>query len=853
MRRTLALLAVLVLLVGGCGGGANNQSSTKPAPNSSLSYSPAVLESKTVPQSTDSSGLPAIMSPALHNAFMAQLASHLDIATEAPHKSVALFGTVVSVSQNTLVLLDQPQQVNTNGTFFPVPSDTGPGTTATDLTITVDPSSADIRMVPGGMAGLKKGLYIFVGATIDSAGALNAQMVATVAQMFKDYPKSNPAPSTPASTTALPIPQPTPPSATLTDVRTVSLPESADAPNPDTNTVVLTKTEGFPGEYEKIGPSVGFGNCSANAQMEVGIGLGEKYQWPFQLVQDDNGGFVVSALDLEPTKVYGILNNLITFSLGEIYQPQDYTIFSQWGFAIGVDIGISCSAQIGPITVSLSWSLPIPGINADFLNLSKHHIPLAGERPLTVPPTECPGVAASLGPATLGVLACETQTFSGGRFRATITGPGGIAQGIAAGFDERQQVAAATAPNGGQATINQWNYAAHQNSRLTVGLLLGLSKVPGEEGGGEEKPNSGDIFTTNQRQKNQVGPTLADGRYKTGTWSQQDSNWYNSDGSPASAPTAAEITQGYANWFHPGQKGPTYSDGSWQDQSGHWHVLNADGFFSYGPGPAAGAKANNLTTADVGDKDDEAGEIPPDIAKQVDGPTVDVGSESVSPDHFSTDALTMTVPPPAPPAPPTAAGTQVTTFNPWTPSPLTGVAGANPNFSVSYASGSCDAGSSDDPGRASAYRCTISGPPTPNDVPAGAPVATSGVGNGSPCFANTTSGGTGSPLLCSSDPTNNKVVELFQNGANIPTSMANKEDPSQPPWVIILANGLRCTFDGYSPYHDVYPYDCPGNVGVTAPDRSSPTWSVQEGSHATMQSSEAAPSGPKVAVTTAYR
>jgi hypothetical protein len=74
----------------------------------------------------------------------------------------------------------------------------------------------------------------------------------------------------------------------------------------------------------------------------------------------------------------------------------------------------------------------------------------------------------------------------------------------------------------------------------------------------------------------------------------------------------------------------------------------------------------------------------------------------------------------------------------------------------------------------------------------------------------------------------------------------NHNDPSQPPWVLILADGQECHFQGYGTNSNVFPYYCRGTVGATLPDRSQPTWTVREGT-------DSAPSSIRVAVVTAYR
>ena len=176
------------------------------------------------------------------------------------------------------------------------------------------------------------------------------------------------------------------------------------------------------------------------------------------------------------------------------------------------------------------------------------------------------------------------------------------------------------------------------------------------------------------------------------------------------------------------------------------------------------------------------------------------------------------------PPPPATSATQVRMFSPWVANPTTGVGTPPAGAAITDATGSCDSGSSDDPGRAEAYRCT---PP----------------GNGTPCFPNTISGDPGSPLLCSSDPTSNQLIRLTP-ASPVPTQLANKADTSAPPWFLVLADGKHCSLAGYGTNTATLPYFC-GTTGVvtTAPDRTKPLWSVHEapaGPNPTLQSAAVA-------------
>lgn len=159
--------------------------------------------------------------------------------------------------------------------------------------------------------------------------------------------------------------------------------------------------------------------------------------------------------------------------------------------------------------------------------------------------------------------------------------------------------------------------------------------------------------------------------------------------------------------------------------------------------------------------------------------------------------------------------TDVLTFQPWVTGP--GAAGLSvplPGVSFSGATGSCDSGSADDPGRAAAFRCRSAG---------------GQVGNGTPCFADTGSGDPGSPLLCASDPASNQLVRLTQvAGAQLPLQLANVDDPAAPPWFLILANGDRCRLIGYGTNVKDFPYDCGKGVRGSLPDRTTRMWTVSQ-------------------------
>ena len=162
-------------------------------------------------------------------------------------------------------------------------------------------------------------------------------------------------------------------------------------------------------------------------------------------------------------------------------------------------------------------------------------------------------------------------------------------------------------------------------------------------------------------------------------------------------------------------------------------------------------------------------------------------------------------------APQTA--TKLMTYNPWVTPPGARTPQPLPGAQIIAATGSCDVGSYDDPGRAAAYRCDYD-IPNNTDLPLGV------------CFAQTVSR---FPLLCSIDPTSLRFVELQpQPGSFLPVQQANKEDPTAPPWFLILADGHECHYAGNSPDSINLPYDCGNGLSATLPDRSQTRWTVQE-------------------------
>jgi Tol biopolymer transport system component len=171
---------------------------------------------------------------------------------------------------------------------------------------------------------------------------------------------------------------------------------------------------------------------------------------------------------------------------------------------------------------------------------------------------------------------------------------------------------------------------------------------------------------------------------------------------------------------------------------------------------------------------------------------------------------------PAPATPPPAGATRVQTFEPWVLNAASGEAAPRPGLVATTTDGTCDSGSSDDPGRAEAFRCMFAS-------------AVGGVNGADPCFIpNAPLILPGPAVLCSSDPTSNQAV-LINLTQSLPSNYANPEDSNAPPWVLVLGGGLKCFLLGHGTNTNVLSYSCTGGILVTAPDRSKAVWTVQEG------------------------
>ena len=171
---------------------------------------------------------------------------------------------------------------------------------------------------------------------------------------------------------------------------------------------------------------------------------------------------------------------------------------------------------------------------------------------------------------------------------------------------------------------------------------------------------------------------------------------------------------------------------------------------------------------------------------------------------------------PIPPVPVAggAAPTVLKIFEPWVPvGQVGGFAPASGLVVTHGGNATCDSGSNDDPGRLSAVRCFASG----NVI--------------TPCFVYTRGGDPANQLLCSNDPTSNQVTEVTPTGEGVPVALLNHEDPSQPAWFLVLADGHRCSLQGYGTNTNVLSYDCGGAIEATMPNRSKPTWTVREGTN----------------------
>lgn len=361
---------------------------------------------------------------------------------------------------------------------------------------------------------------------------------------------------------------------------------------------------------------------------------------------------------------------------------------------------------------------------------------------------------------------------------------------------------------------------------MVAGLLINLNPTPFLPFKRRPKISAAQrkagVFTSAQRHRNQVGPTLPDG-----SWHDFKSQWYDGIGNKTSEPAdpVGALQRANANWIHPVQDGATLRDGKYRLKSaGNNPWRNPDGTVANTPTPQELAADNPLTVSDPTEEEPEA--TPDDLH----GWTYSTSEgNSIAPVNADPSSLLLNFPVQTAPPSGSPLRTTVRTFEPFKQDSQ-GYDHPAPGLVLKNARGTCDSGSNDDPGRAIAFRCN---PP----------------GNGVVCFHRTQSGDAGSPLVCSADPTSNQAVLLDQGGSQLPLNFANKEDPAAPAWVLVLADGKKCYHLGYGTDTAVLSYYCGGNVDATVPDRSSPLWTVQEGTFAPKPS----PSGPRIAVVTAYR
>jgi RNA polymerase sigma factor (sigma-70 family) len=182
-------------------------------------------------------------------------------------------------------------------------------------------------------------------------------------------------------------------------------------------------------------------------------------------------------------------------------------------------------------------------------------------------------------------------------------------------------------------------------------------------------------------------------------------------------------------------------------------------------------------------------------------------------------------------AAPAATATIVTTYQPWVLNQQSGEAAPRQGLQVTTAAGTCDGGTSADPGRASAFRCLAGNllrdacfDPAPLELP-------------------------GPAVLCSSDPTADRV-ELLSLTDALPTGGRNVEDPRAQPWFLLLADGRRCARLSGGTDIAVLRYQCTDGTFVTEPDRSHQPWTVHDGR---FDNSQPVVSPRRIAITQAYR
>jgi len=342
--------------------------------------------------------------------------------------------------------------------------------------------------------------------------------------------------------------------------------------------------------------TIGVGDlCQLSAHADLLIATDYELHWPVQFVQNGDEFSVVSLDRPEPGPFRA---GPLTIDAG-LTDPSKYTVYSGFGLSGQLNATVDCGFNTPIGRVSLGFGVGASNVSLGWVNKTVHHVPLAGDRDLEVPPDTCGGVDFAVGPVSLGMEDCQYQTLSGGLFRATLIGNGGNPQGIAVSRSAGDVVHFATAPLGGPIRVSQYNYGATLTTKMVAGLLINVDPRPFLPY--KKRPRitraqtKAGVFTSAQRHADQVGPTLSDG-----SWRDGKNHWYDDQANPTAEPTDATtiVAQANANWIHDGQVAPTLQDGRWRVKSGNNPWRYPDGRLAPTPTAQQLANANELTKTD---------------------------------------------------------------------------------------------------------------------------------------------------------------------------------------------------------------------------------------------------------------
>ncbi|MDQ0212564.1 LpqB family beta-propeller domain-containing protein [Arthrobacter bambusae] len=558
-------------------------------PSGPVQYGAPTVGNKTAPpEPVDQNGTPVLLTrgPEL-DSYLAKLAAGLDVAAIPPPTKIGVFGRVMTAASDRLTIRTDPMTASAaDARANSVTNWVRP--TASTLVIAI---TGQTVLMPGiaHVSDLAPGTMIFVGGQ-KSADDIVADLVADVRQLHlagpPDTPPTTVTPSPPAPATS-PLSRVLPDGNPITGTgaelaafqqqasvsgRTVVQQPPADPTdvgNPDTVT--------FSGSYGGgIDPHLKatFGDpatCSVEVKAEFFAEAHYEIHWPFQF-RFSGDGFTATAIDRNPGP--GGSTPIIDANLGLGFDQ--YSVYSGWGLALGAGISVGCHVGVGPFQADISFDVGTDKINFVWLNQTKAAMPLTGDAPLIIPPDNCPSVSYSIADVvSFGIADCQTQTFTGGLLKATLTGAGGSPQGITMGYGGLDSVSPATAPSGGPVTVDNFGYASGLKVTMTAGLVFGihLDKLLSKKKGGDKNGppvaagSARGVFHSGDRRANQKGPILEDG-----SWQAKSGKWYDAAGIETRAPPSltSAIAQANAHWVHTNQRGGTLATGQWLHNDGTW-------------------------------------------------------------------------------------------------------------------------------------------------------------------------------------------------------------------------------------------------------------------------------------------